>query len=171
MQSDSRKRCTDVFKVRCCGTKNLHQRFRRWDSFGIHMTHALSRDFILVYVDDLFLIPASEQRLQIIAEKLTSKYDSVTYKTGKEHDFLDIHWNFSIPGQSSLPMDGYVVDVITKYNVTKQCRTPATDRLFHTTADSPLLTSEKRELFRSCVMTLYYLAKRIRPEILIAISY
>ena len=130
-----------------------------------------SYDRILVYVDDLFLTSASEQRLQMIAEKLTSKYGSVTYKTGKEHDFLGIHWDFSIPGQSSLSMDGYVEDVITKYNVTKQCKTPATDRLFHTTADSPLLTSEKRELFRSCVMTLYYLAKRIRPEILTAISY
>ena len=50
-----------------------------------------SNDRILVYVDDLFLISVSEQRLQIIAEKLTSKYDSVTYKTGNELDFLDIH--------------------------------------------------------------------------------
>jgi hypothetical protein len=68
-------------------------------------------------------------------------------------------------------MDGYVNDIITKYKVTKKCSTPATDRLFQITANSPLLTSEKSELFRSCVMILYYLAKRTRPEILTAISY
>lgn len=53
----------------------------------------------------------------------------------------------------------------------KQCSTPATDRLFHTTPDSPPLTSDNRESFRSCVMTLYYLAKRTMPQILAAISY
>lgn len=68
-------------------------------------------------------------------------------------------------------MDGYISDIISKCNVTKKCSTPATDRLFNTTKDSVLLTPEKRELFRSCVMTLYYLAKRTRPEILTAISY
>jgi hypothetical protein len=130
-----------------------------------------THDRILVYVDDLFLTSASESRLQAIADTLQSQYSSVTYKTGMHHDFLGIHWDFSIPGQTSLSMDGYINDIITKYQVIKQCKTPATDRLFHTTPGSPMLTSDKRELFRSCVMTLYYLAKRIRPEILTAISY
>ena len=81
------------------------------------------------------------------------------------HDFLGIHWDFSKTGQASLSMEGYINDIFTKYNVTKSCTTPATDQLFHTTPDSPPLTLEKKEMFRS------YLAKRVRPQVLTAISY
>jgi Reverse transcriptase (RNA-dependent DNA polymerase) len=128
-------------------------------------------DRILVYVDDLFITSKDEHILTEISDTLKAKYGAVTNTIGKEHNFLGIHWDFRVAGQVSLSMDGYVNDIIKKYEVTKKCRTPATDRLFQTTADSPLLTSEKSELFRSCVMTLYYLAKRTRPEILTAISY
>jgi hypothetical protein len=127
----------------------------------------------LVYVDDLVITSASPQRLSTIASTLKSQYDAVTYTIGFEHDFLGIHWDFTTEGQVSLLMDGYIDDVIRKYNVTKECGTPATDRLFHTSEGSAILTLEKKEMFRSCVMTLYYLAKEIltRPEILTAISY
>ena len=139
-----------------------------YDTYSFSRAQDGSYDRILVYVDDLFLTSANESRLQAIADTLKSQYKAVTYETGLHHDFLGIHWDFSIP---ALSMDGYLNDIITKYQVTKQCKTPATDRLFHTLTDSPKLTANKRELFRSCVMTLYYLAKRIRLEILTAISY
>lgn len=141
------------------------------------MTHVHSQELktthtiAYFYVDDLLITSDSKSRLQTIADTLKSRYDAVTYKTGLEHDFLGIHWDFTVPGQASLSMDGYINDIISKYYVTKMCSTPATDRLFHTTKDSVILTLEKREMFRSCVMTLYYLAKRTRPEILTAISY
>ena len=128
-------------------------------------------DRILPYVDDLFLTSDSTDNLLAVAGVLQSKYDAVTYKLGLRHDFLGIHWNFSKFGEASLTMEGYIKEIISKYNVTKMCCTPATDRLFSTTVDSPLLTRESRDLFHSCVMTLYYLAKRIKPEILTAVSY
>ena len=142
-----------------------------YDTCSFSRVQDNSYDRILLYVDDLFITSDSNPRLQVIADTLKSRYDAVTYKTGLEHDFLGIHWDFTVLGQASLSMDGYISDIISKYNVTKKCSTPATDRLFNTTKDSALLTPEKRELFRSCVMTLYYLAKRTRPEILTAISY
>jgi hypothetical protein len=130
-----------------------------------------SLDRILVYVDDLFLTSHCEDSLKAVAEVLKAKYDAVTSQLGVEHDFLGIHWDFSTTGQATLSMEGYVNDIITKYNVTKRCSTPATDQLFHTTPDSSPLTLEKKEMFRSCVMTIYYLAKRVRPQVLTAISY
>jgi hypothetical protein len=128
-------------------------------------------DRILVYVDDLFITSKDEHILIDISATLKAKYGAVTNTIGKAHNFLGIHWDFRVAGQVSLSMDGYVNDIIKKYKVTKKCRTPATDCLFQTATNSPLLTSDKSELFRSCVMTLYYLAKRTRPEILTAISY
>lgn len=142
-----------------------------YDTCSFSRAQDNSYDCILLYVDDLLITSDSKSRFQTIADTLKSRYDAVTYKTGLEHDFLGIHWDFTVPGQASLSMDGHINDIISKYNVTKMCSTPATDRLFHTTKDSVVLTLEKRRMFRSCVMTPYYLAKRTRPEILTAISY
>ena len=130
-----------------------------------------SIDKVLVYVDDLFLTSESQGALDAVADALKSKYGGVTVKRGLEHDFLGIHWDFHIPGEVSLSMEGYVKEIISKYKITKKCSTPATDRLFMSTTDSPLLTSDQRELFHSIVMILHYLAKRIRPDILTAVSY
>jgi Reverse transcriptase (RNA-dependent DNA polymerase) len=139
-----------------------------YDTCSFSRPHQDSYDRILVYVDDLFLSSASEDRLNSVADVLRKKYDAVTFKTGTQHDFLGIHWDFSTLGEVSLSMEGYINDIISKYNITKECNTPATDRLFHTTADSPLLTSDKKDNFRSCVMTIYYIAKRTLPVLLIS---
>jgi hypothetical protein len=128
-------------------------------------------DRILVYVDDLFLTSVCKDSLETIANILRAKYDAVTYKLGAHHDFLGIHWDFSTPGQANLTMEGYISDIISKFKVIRRCNTPATDRLFLTTDNSPLLSTDQRAHFHSCVMTLYYLAKRVRPQILTAISY
>jgi hypothetical protein len=45
------------------------------------------------------------------------------------------------------------------------------DNLFTIDSTSPLLSKEQRELYQSCVMTLYYLAKRTQFDILTAISF
>jgi hypothetical protein len=155
-------------------TSTLHEmgfRENPYDICSFTRVRGDTSDRILVYVDDLFITSKDEHVLIDISDTLKAKYGAVTNTIGKEHNFLGIHWDFRVAGQVSLSMDGYVNDIIKKYKVTKKCRTPATDRLFQTTVDSPLLTSDKSELFRSSVMTLYYLAKRTRPDILTAISY
>ena len=86
-----------------------------YDTCSFSRAQEGSHDRILVYVDDLFLTSASKSRLQTIADTLKSQYKAVTYETGLHHDFLGIHWDFSIPGQASLSMDGYLNDIITKY--------------------------------------------------------
>ena len=92
-------------------------------------------------------------------------------KTGKEHDFLGINWKFEVPGEVSLAMDGYVSNILSKYNVTKRAKTPATDMLFQSRDTCPKISIEKSQLFHSCVMELHYLAKRIRSDILTAVSF
>ena len=112
----------------------------RYDNCSFSRAQLGSIDRILVYVEDLFITSESKESLQAIADTLKRKYEAVTYNTGLEHDFLGIHWDFIIPGQASLSMDGYINDIISKYNVMKRCSTPATDKLFRTTQDSPIIT-------------------------------
>lgn len=128
-------------------------------------------DSILVYVDDLMILSKVPTVLTSIAEALRTKYTEVTVKLGLQHDFLGIHWDFGVPGQVVLSMDGYVDNILEKYNVTKKASTPATDNLFISNPLCPKLSKGKQEVFHSCVMELHYLAKRLRYEILTAVSY
>jgi hypothetical protein len=90
---------------------------------------------------------------------------------GLEHNFLRIHWDFRVPGQATLSMDGYIKDIIRKYNVTKKASTPATDNLFKSDPLSTKQPKQKQKQFHSLVMTLYYLAKRVRPDILTSVTW
>ena len=53
----------------------------------------------------------------------------------------------------------------------KKCSTLATDQSFHTTPDSPPLTIEKEEMFRSCAMPIYCLVNKVRPQVLTTVSF
>jgi Reverse transcriptase (RNA-dependent DNA polymerase) len=130
-----------------------------------------STDRVLVYVDDLFITSKHEHVLTSIATTLKKIYGAVTNTMGLEHNFLGIHWDFRVPGQVKLSMDGYIKDIIRRYNVKKKASTPATDNLFKSKLLSPKLSKRKQEPFHSLVMTLYYLAKRVRPDIITSVSW
>ena len=106
-----------------------------------------------------------------IADVLRQKYKEVTVKEGNQHNFLGIHWNFETSGQVVLSMKGYVDNILQKYTVVKKAKTPATERLFQSNPDCIKLGSVKTQWFHSCVMELHYLAKRIRADVLTAVSY
>ena len=122
-------------------------------------------------MDDLFITSDAEVVLSDIAAALKVKYGAVTSRSGLQHDFLGIHWDFITPGEVTLSMKGYVNDILKKYTVVKRSKTPATDNLFIINNSSPILSKLKREEFHSAVMTLHYLAKRTRADILTAVSF
>ena len=68
-------------------------------------------------------------------------------------------------------MQGYINDIFSKYTVSKHYKAAANDQLFDITESSPALSYNKKELFHSIVITLHYLAKRVRPDILTAVSW
>ena len=142
-----------------------------YDTFVFNKVRGEATDTILIYVDDLMLTSNSQVQLDTVADALRVRYGGVTVKTGKEHDFLGINWKFDVPGEVSLAMDGYVSNILSKYNVTKRAKTHATDMLFQSRDTCPKISIEKSQLFHSCVMELHYLAKRIRSDILTAVSF
>ena len=106
---------------------------------------------ILLYVDDFV-----EKELYNVAEKLKSTYGGVTYNVGIQHDYLGMHWDFSISGEITLSMAGYIANILKKYNVIKYAKTPATDQLFVYNSGCTLLSKSKQAIFHSCVMELHY---------------
>ena len=142
-----------------------------YDVCSFSRQHEKSIDRILVYVDDLLITSDDDSVLDDIDAKLRSKYGGVTSKKGLLHEYLGIKWDFSTPGQVSLSMEGYINDVFAKHKVEKMYTTPANDDLFIVNEKSPELNNDKKESFHSIVMTLHYLAKRVRTNVLTAVSW
>jgi hypothetical protein len=79
-------------------------------------------------------------------------------------------WDFTTDGQVKITMEGYTADLMQHASVIGIDRTPAADHLFHV-RDVTLLESADREKFHSLVAKLLYLAKRVRPDILLPVSF
>ena len=75
-----------------------------------------SIDTIPIYVDDLFITSDSNDILTSIADALKTKYGTVTSHLGLQHDFLGVHWDFTIPMEVSLSMKGHRKDILSKCN-------------------------------------------------------
>ena len=142
-----------------------------YDICSFSRSRGTSTDRILVYVDDLLITSDSDQVLDEVDATLRGKYGGVTSKKGSVHDYLGIKWDFSNPGQVQLSMQGYVKDIFSKYKEAKPQRAPANENLFVVSEASPLLTKDKQEMFHSLVMTLHYIAKRVRPDLLTSTSW
>ena len=127
--------------------------------------------YVLVYVDDLLITSSDNKSLLEVSSTLKEKYGGITTTSGNTHDYLGIRWDYSIPKQVSLSMDGYIKDLLIKFKPFKPSKTPGKPDLFEIDTTSPVLGREKRELFHSAVMTLHYLAKRIRPDVLAPVSF
>ena len=142
-----------------------------YDVCSLRRVTGINECTILIYVDDLLITSTDKDTLSEVASRLKDKYGGITTKEGRVHDYLGIRWDFSTSKQVTLSMDGYVRELLTKFSHNKQFKTPAGHNLYDTDEHSAALGRDKREAFHSCVMTLHYLAKRVRPDILAAVSY
>ena len=95
-------------------------------------------DKILVYVDDLFVTSKDKHLLTAISDTLKAKYGAETNTIGDEHNFLGIQWDYRVAGQVSLSLDGYINDIITKYNVTTPCSDEAFPQLIVCSKQPPI---------------------------------
>jgi hypothetical protein len=81
--------------------------------------------------------------------------------------------DMSTPGTAKITMDG-MVEKIVKDSKTENLdfvtRSPAADDLFDTTTESPRLDEARRQHFHTITARLAYLARRVKPEILLAVS-
>ena len=81
-------------------------------------------------------------------------------------------FDFSQEGKCRITMDGYMEDLMAVCEDIKgNAKTPASDDLFKINEDDELLNKGEREYFHSLTAKFLYLAKRVRPDILTAVSF
>ena len=125
---------------------------------------------ICTHVDDLKITCKNIDVIDEVLRVLTAVYKDVKIVRGVEHSYLGMTFDYSDRGRVKITMEGYIHDLLCHYQVTKHATTPATAYLYAIRDSKPLQECERQE-FHSAVAKLLYLAKRVRPEILTAVSY
>jgi hypothetical protein len=125
---------------------------------------------IIIYVDDLFLPSVDVAAIDAILAVFKDKFKEITIHDGLVHSYLGMTFDFSKDFSVKVTMRGYIRDLLDEVNVTSIVKTPALDNLFQT-RDTELLSSDDAKFFHSTTAKLLYVAKRVRPDILLAVSF
>jgi len=128
-----------------------------------------SQTSIVLHVDDI-LGTGKIENLRALKKYLESVYDKISSGEGKLLDYVGMSFDFRERGKVRVTMQNCEEDIVKNAGECNVKRTPATEDLF-TLGEEANATEEERKWFHSNVAKMLYLAKRVRPECLVAVSY
>jgi hypothetical protein len=134
---------------------------------------------IRIHVDNLKVSCKSKELLEEVVEQLRKAYGEITVHYGDEHDYLGMVLSYNTQQKTiTLNMKKYVEEMLVQFgqendDQIKIVKTPANNNLFQTrkTTESMVLTKHQSMQFHSNVAKMLFLAKRGRPDILLAVSF
>ena len=128
---------------------------------------------LVLHVDDVFISASSESRIDDIIAELTTIYkEGLSVQRGRKLNYLGMTFDFTQIGKCKVNMTGYVNDLLTFCErIEGTARTPAAENLFKIDKQSIVLEEQDREFYHSVAAKLLYLGKRVRPDILTAVSF
>ena len=125
-----------------------------------------------VYVDDLIVTSKDKSAIEATINQINNFFDNISWNTGDKHNYLGMTFVFNKEKKNvTISMMKYVQDLLIKLDIKGTSKTPAGVNLFDINNLSQELGSVDKEKFHSTVASLLYLAKRVRPDLLLAISY
>ncbi len=128
--------------------------------------------YATIYVDDLLVAAKEEEEARDFLKYLEAKFKNITVNEGNVVSYLGMSFHLDRQRrQAKVTMDKYIEDVLQICEVLGIAMTPALTDLFFIDPESPPLGKDEKEYFHSMVARLLYLAKRVRPDILTAISF
>jgi histone deacetylase 1/2 len=122
---------------------------------------------IVLYVDDILVMSASETDIKWLIVELEKEYGEVAVEMSNKFTYLGMGVDVKANNTIKLSMEKYIDTILNssqEYNDIKVCTTPATNKLF-SKPTGELLGPEDKELFHTTVAQLLYLCKRTRPDI------
>lgn len=125
------------------------------------------RSILVIHVDDIFHCTDMDGAQDLLAKTLTSKYGPPTIQEGDSGIFIGIEYSFNRSDNSvKLTMIKHVDKLLAKLAITKGSRSPASVN-FLDFDESPRINQNG---FASTVMSLYFIAQRVRPDILFPVT-
>ncbi len=130
-----------------------------------------SRDLsICLYVDDLLISAKDDADFTWMSSALNTRFKDVVINTGPNVDYLGMKIQFK-DGYVDLSMPKHVTDIVTSNGITKSSKLPHTANLFQVDPNSEVLCLSEKDGFRSIIASLLYVAKRVRPDILLPVQF
>ena len=125
---------------------------------------------ILIYVDDLMIITRSEEEEQNIKAYLNDNFGQMSWQEGPKFSFIGTNVTVDHDADAvTVDCSGFIEKMAVKFGVTSTKETP-TPSNFNVSAESPSMDPESTTDYRSAVMSLMYVAKRVRPDVLFVTS-
>ena len=127
---------------------------------------------VCFHVDDGLATSSDLSDLKLLEQQMRSEYgDELKITYGKSHEYLGMALDIDNT-YCELTMTNYIDDLVKDNGGYEQRihQSPASQNLFHI-GESKLLSEDKRELFHRSVARLLYLATRVRPDILLAVTF
>jgi hypothetical protein len=126
---------------------------------------------VCLYVDDLFLTCENEDAIRDTIQMLKEKYTDITFSLSDKLKYVGMMFDFSHVGECRVSMPNFILSIVEEAGVTTIAPSPAGNDLFSTAQSDECLNEEKSDLLHSLVMKLQYLAKRVRPDILLPVVF
>jgi Reverse transcriptase (RNA-dependent DNA polymerase) len=126
------------------------------------------RSILVIHVDDIFHVTDMEGAQALLVQTLTSKYGPPTMQEGDSGVFIGIEYQFNRRNHSvRLTMIKHVDKILAKHAISKGSRSPASVN-FLEIDESPRIPQNN---FASTVMSLYFMAQRVRPDLLFPVTF
>ena len=133
-----------------------------------------NKSTMLVHVDDVFISAGDDEQRDKIMKEIEDRFGELTKQKGKLLNFIGMTFDYTVTKKVKITMKGYVDDLIEFINKREDFKgiaaDPAKSDLFEVQGGS-LLDDKEREFFHTLTAKLLYLGKRVRPDILLAVSF
>jgi hypothetical protein len=131
---------------------------------------------ILWHVDDLKILHDKQEVLEDLINTLNERYgklEPLTVTRGNIHDYLGMTLDYSTPGQVSILLDDYILNLFEEAhaNMAGTAMTPVADHLFSVNKTPEYLNDATSELFHHLTAKLLFQCKRTRPNIQTAVAF
>lgn len=126
---------------------------------------------ICVYVDDLLITCEQETVIEELITAISVGFEAPTVHRGDVHSYLGMTITFNRTQRTvSLTMEKYIEDTLRMMEISSGAASPAAAYLFRVETGKQLDKGQK-EKFHSQVAKLLYLAKRVRPDLLVSVCF
>lgn len=131
-----------------------------------------SQSTVITHVDDIMITAKDDAMLEASINEIEKVFGEVTVHRGEVFNYLGMVFDFSKKGKVMVTMDGFMEDLFEELGdrFSGICETPAKKDLFEV-GESEALEANEKYLFQSLTAKLLCLSKRVRPNILVAISF
>jgi hypothetical protein len=128
---------------------------------------------VIIHVDDLLITCINQTYIDMLTDLLISIYKDIRAVSGRVVGYLGLSFDFMTEGQVTITAPGFMKDLLTTCRSPGYAVSPATEHLFQVREDAPAPVPNTVDCiyFHSTVAKLLYIAKRTRPDILVAIAF